>query len=199
MVKIKEELSAYERERLENVARNQALLRELQLKTVADSFSTPKRPIAKASSKSTGASKRKAVVKREPNTEPRRTSSRLLGLTADSEVAKRKAEDEMAAMVEANAAKRRRRAGALDLNEIVNDTKVKSEWKGLGGLDTKYERTFTEKDVKETSDKSLRELRQRMNGLELYEGFGVAGEYSLFGLELCYDEIANYRFLKTLK
>ncbi|KAF8247718.1 WD40 repeat-like protein [Wilcoxina mikolae CBS 423.85] len=156
-----EDSSDYERQRQENIARNKALLKQLQLDSLSASLTAGlKKSSPKPSSRSST-----PRVKKERNTEsspaPRRTSSRLAGLPADSTIAKRKAEDESRALEEAERAKRSRVAGDLSF-EIKQGL--------LNGVG-KYERTFTNEDVKNTGDKSLREVRERMMGLKLWDRF----------------------------
>lgn len=173
-----EEENEYEAQRAANIAKNQALLRELQLNAAKAGLGISK-PTVKTTTSTRPSSdrshKKKSTVKKEKvEVAPRRTSSRLAGLQADSEVAKRKAEEEHAAIQEAARIKRQRISGDLDLSNIVVTGR---EWdKSRNFLveatrGRKYERTFTEKDIRETGDKGLKELRQRMSGLQLYEGF----------------------------
>ncbi|KAI9751104.1 MAG: hypothetical protein M4579_006195 [Chaenotheca gracillima] len=172
---VKTEPNEYETERADKIAKNQALLKELQLSQAAAGVGAKsKRP--NNASKPGASKKRKRPVKQEvQDSGPRRTSSRLAGLQADSEVAQRKADKEYEAMREQERAKRQRVSGDLDLKDVVV---VGKEWDrsenflvdaaARGG---KYERTFTERDVKETGDTNLKALREKMSGLELYEGF----------------------------
>lgn len=169
------QLSEYELQRQANIAERDALLKQLALDAAAADF-TPK-TVSKSASNANRAHKRKAPVKKVvAEVAPRRTSSRLAGLTADSEVAKRKAEEEYAAVQEAARVKRQRLSGDLDLKDIVVAGK---EWgsseNGLFDIVTRggkpYERTFGEHEIKHTSDKELRRLREQMSGLQLYEGF----------------------------
>ncbi|GME40972.1 hypothetical protein GTA08_BOTSDO10586 [Neofusicoccum parvum] len=169
----KPQLSEYELKRQEQIAKNQALLRTLQL----DAQQAGIAPAAAKSRSSTPAKKekKKAAVKREKEeVVPRRTSSRLRGIVADSEVAKRKAEDEHAALQEAERAKRQRVSDDLNLSDIVV---AGQHWNQSGnflsgvGPAKPYERTFTADNVKKTTDKELRALREKMNGLQLWEGF----------------------------
>ena len=168
-------ISDYERQRQENIAQRDKLLKQLAL-DAGQAGLGPQKP--KPSNKSTPANKKKTPAKRVKveDAGPRRTSSRLLGLTADSEVAKRKAEDEYVAVQEAARVKRQRQSGDLNLSDVV-----------VGGRDwdksenflvdvvsrgaNPYERTFGETEVKETSDKELKALREQMSGLKLYDGF----------------------------
>ena len=167
-------LSEYEQQRQANIAQRDKLLKDLALDARAAGLG-PK-PAAKPP---TTSHKKKGAPKPKPKIEdsgPRRTSSRLQGIVADSEVAKRKAEDEYVAVQEANRAKRQRQSGDLSLSDVV----VRGN-----GWDTKNNflvdvvsrgadpgvRTFDDTHVKETTDKELRALREQMSGLELYDGF----------------------------
>ncbi|MCJ1462802.1 hypothetical protein MMC07_001405 [Pseudocyphellaria aurata] len=168
------ELSEYEKQRQENIAQRDSLLKQLAL----DAKSAGLGPKSiKPPSKSSSTRKTKLAVKRiKEEILPRRTSSRLAGLTADSEVAKRKAEDEYVAAQEAARAKRQRVSGDLNLSDIVvagrewdNGENVFADVVSRGAKP--YNRTFGETEVKETTDKELRALRERMSRLELYDGF----------------------------
>jgi hypothetical protein len=161
-------MSAFERKRLENIAANQAVLKDLS--TTADKIipkSAPK-PAARAARKKTAPIKKEIV-------RPTRTSSRIKGIEADSETHKRKAEEEYEVAKEEAKAKRQRVTGDLDLSDIVLEGK---KWKKsenflsdiMRGAQP-YERTFTEDDIKETTDKGLKALREKMSGLELYETY----------------------------
>ena len=170
------ELSEYEQQRQANIAQRDKLLKQLAL-DAGQAGLGPQKPAPKPNKGRTAQKKRDPVrhVKVE-DAGPRRTSSRLQGLTADSEVAKRKAEDEYAATQEVARVKRQRHSGELDLSDVV-----------VGGRDwdksenflvdvvsrgaKPYERTFGDSEVRGTTDKELRSLREQMSGLELYEGF----------------------------
>jgi hypothetical protein len=168
MKKEKPELSAFERKRLENAAANQAMLKDLS-KTAEKII-----PIPVVKPKSTAPRKRAAPVKKDAP-RPTRTSSRIAGVEADSETAKRKAEVEETFAREVAKAKRQRVTGDLNINDILVDGK---KWnKGddfmsgiMRGAQPNY-RTFTEDDIKETTDEGLKALREKMSGLELYEGY----------------------------
>jgi WD40 repeat protein len=162
------ELSDYERKRQETIAKNQALLRNLQL-DAAEAGIAPTRKKAPTGARS---AKRKPAPKIKEEDGPRRTSSRLKGIVADSEVAKRKAEDESVALQAAERAKRQRISGDLNLSDILVSGK---SWDQSGNFLTGVgparpnERTFSATDVK-TGDKELRALREKMSNLELWEG-----------------------------
>ncbi|KAL3426133.1 WD domain-containing protein [Phlyctema vagabunda] len=171
MARIKKEqveMSAFERRRLENIAANQAMLKDLS--TTAEKITPKAAPKLKASVPR----KRATPVKRE-EPRPTRTSSRLAGIEADSETAKRKAEVELEYVKATNQAKRQRVAGDLNFSDVVVEGK---KWaKGddfLAGVMRGAQpnrRTFTEDDIKETTDEDLKALREKMSGLELYEGY----------------------------
>ncbi|KAG0641171.1 WD40-repeat-containing domain protein [Tuber brumale] len=155
---MEEDSNEYERLRQENILKNKELLLQLQLD--AASVGTTKRA-AISSSGSASKPKNRSVKKELPNPLPTRKSSRLAGLPADSEVAKRKYEEGVTALQEAERAKRARVAGDLSFEirqGLIDVTKS-----------ARFERTFTEENVKETTDKDLRALRQKMMGLRLYD------------------------------
>lgn len=168
-------MSEYELQRQANIAERDALLKSLNLD--ADTVGLAFRSVVKTPTNNDRSRKKKTAVKKiKEEVLPRRSSSRLAGLTADSEVAKRKAEDEYVAVQEAVRAKRQRVSGDLDLKDIVVAGKQwdKSENFLVDVVNRgakPYERTFGKKEVKETSDKELKALREKMSGLELYEGF----------------------------
>lgn len=164
----KAEMSAFERKRLENIAANQAMLKDLG----ASADKLMPKPASKP--KPTTTRKRPAPVKRE-EPRPTRTSSRLAGLEADSETAKRKAEVEQEFAKEQAKAKKQRVTGDLNFNDIVVEGK---KWNKddnfLAGIMRGAQpnvRTFTENDIKETTDEGLKALRLKMSGLELYDGY----------------------------
>jgi hypothetical protein len=166
--KEKAEISAFERKRLENIQANQALLKDLS--TAADKI-MPK-PASKP--KSTTTRKRATPVKRE-EPRPTRTSSRIAGFEADSETAKRKAEVEYEFAKEQAKAKKQRVSGDLNFNDIVVEGKKwNKEDNFLSGIMRGAQpnvRTFTEDDIQETTDEGLKALREKMSGLQLYEGY----------------------------
>lgn len=173
---VKNEISDFERQRLENIAQRDALLKQLKQESQsAGLFSTPK-----STNNSANKSKKRPtpkVKKEEEDTTPRRTSSRLKGIAAESEVAKRKADDEQDAMREADRAKRMRRTDSYSQADMfVAGQKLSGD--SLIGVDviTKgvaqpYERTFGDDDIENTTDKDLKSLREEMNGMSLWESW----------------------------
>jgi WD40 repeat protein len=164
----KVELSDYERKRQETIAKNQALLRNLALDAAQTGLAPSSRKKAAIASKP----KKKAAPRVKEEIVPLRTSSRLKGIVADSEVAKRKTEDESVALQQAERAKRQRISGDLNVSDIFVSGKG---WDQSGNFLTgvgpakPYERTFTAQDIKGTTDKELRALRERMSGLALWQ------------------------------
>jgi WD40 repeat protein len=167
------EISDYERKRQETIAKNQALLRNLAL-DAAEAGLAPVRSKKSTSTSTSSKTKKKPVPKIKDEDGPRRTSSRLKGIVADSEVAKRKAEDESEAFRAAERVKRMRVTGDLNVGDILVSGK---SWDGTGnflrgvGPAVPYERTFDVDDVDvKTGSKELKALRERMSGLQIWEG-----------------------------
>lgn len=166
---LKPEMSAFERRRLENIAANQAMLKDLS----KDAAKIIPKPAPKPAPSRTP--RKKATPVKKEVVRPTRTSSRLAGLEADSETAKRKAEVENEFVQEQAKAKRLRVTGDLNLGDVVAEGK---KWnKGIDFLSgvmrgaRPYERTFTADDVQKTTDKDLKALRERMSSLDLYEAY----------------------------
>ncbi|KAL8952500.1 MAG: hypothetical protein Q9222_001603 [Ikaeria aurantiellina] len=168
------ELSEYERQRQENIAQRDKLLKKLALDASSAGLGPGQKP---KPAKPTTSHKKKPAVKRvKEEVLPRRTSSRIAGIEADSEVAKRKAEEEYVAVQEAARVKRQRISGPLDLSEVQVAGKGWDKNENflvdvVSRGAQPYERTFGDEEVKETTDKELRALREKMSGLELYDGF----------------------------
>ena len=172
------EVSDYEKQRLANIAERDALLKKLTQEAQQAGLYT--KPPSKSTANGTIQSNRRKrpakPVKKEEDNAPRRTSSRLAGLTADSEVAKKKADQEYEAVREADRAKRQRIVGDQELGDIlVNGKGLDVNGRPLLGVDVinrsvakPYERTFGEDEIKETTDKELKAIRERMSGLELW-------------------------------
>jgi WD repeat-containing protein 76 len=176
------EVSDYEKQRLANIAERDALLKKLTQEAQQAGLYT--KPARKGTANGTDQShKRKRPakpVKKEIDNTPRRTSSRLAGLTADSEVAQRKADREYEAVRDAERAKRQRISGDHELGDILVNGKGWNtvDGKPLLGVDVlnrsvarPHERTFGENEIKETTDKELKAIRQRMNALALWDAW----------------------------
>ena len=179
--KVKPEMSAFERKRLENIASNQAVLKDLS----NDAAKIIPQPKQTSRPRSSAPRKKPAPVKKEVP-RPTRTSSRIAGVEADSETAKRKAEvEEEWAKVTAKA-KRQRVSGDINFNDVVVDGKKFQKGEDfLSGVmrgAVPNLRTFDEDDIKETTDEELKALRQKMSGLELYEGYEPNRRLTLYGM-----------------
>jgi hypothetical protein len=173
MARQKVEVSDYERKRQVNIARTEALLRNLEMEAAEAGLA----PTTKSHSTTKSRSKpKKAVPKKIKQEEviPRRTSSRLKGIEADSDKAKRKAEEEHEARQEADKAKRQRISEAYNLSDIVvagKEWDMNGNFLSLVGPAKPYERTYDSERAKETTDKELGALRAKMGGLELWPEF----------------------------
>lgn len=168
-------LSEFEQKRLANIAERDALLKQLALESQSSGlFKTPKLPGNNGTRPKKHTPKR---PKKEESALPVRKSSRLRGFTADSEVVKRKAEEDAEAVREAERAKRIRRSDSLSQGDMfVAGQKLSGD--SLIGVDviTKgvakpYERTFGDDDIQKTTDKDLKALREEMNNLKLWEAW----------------------------
>ncbi|KAJ9610042.1 hypothetical protein H2200_006372 [Cladophialophora chaetospira] len=165
------EPSDFEKQRLANIAERDALLKKLTQEAASAGLYTKPAAIQNgqkrsATSKSKGPPA-KRVKKEAVEIAPRRTSSRLAGIQADSEVAKQKAEVEYERVKEVERERRQRVTGDLnfsDGNNALIGTDVI-----LKGVAKPNERTFNEEHIRETNDKDLKKLRERMSGLELWE------------------------------
>lgn len=170
-------MSAFERRRLENIEANKKMLNDVAViaKKVAPTpakRATPSRP------------KTRTPVKRE-TARPTRQSSRLAGIDADNDTLKRKLEVEAEAVAQEAKAKKLRVNGDLSLDDIaVEGKKWVAGMNGIRGLVRGAQpgvRTFTEEDVKETTDKGLKELRETIGDLKLYEHWAPNGKSHSFG------------------
>ncbi len=169
-------MSAFERRRLENIAANKAILTDISAtaKKVIPAKPTPK-PAPKKKS-------RTETVKREP-ARPTRMSSRLAGIDADNDTLKRKLAVEAEFEASKVQAKKMRIGDDLSLGDIVVDgRKYGSSVAGIQGIFRGAEpgvRTFSEDDIKETTDVGLKELRLRMSSLKLYEHWAPNGMFRM--------------------
>lgn len=163
-------LSDYERQRQENIAKNRALFQQLQLEAAATGLG-PKKAAAKPKP-AAGQKRKRPEPKVKEELLPRRTSSRIRGIVADSEVAQKKAEEERVAWVEAEKAKRQRVSSDLNLGDVIVNG---GTWNQSGNFLSRFgpanpgERTFSQQDVKDTSDKELKALREKLSGLALWK------------------------------
>ncbi|PLB34510.1 WD domain protein, partial [Aspergillus candidus] len=173
-----DEISDFEKQRLANIAERDALLKKLSLGAKSSSLLPPKIPRASTGGSSSSSARKKAAppkVKKEEPALPRRTSSRLRGIAAESEVAKRRADDAFEAHQQQEREKRLRKSDAFSFNEMVVAGQKLSGDALIGvdviskGVAMPYQRTFGDEEIEKTTDKDLRKLREEMSGLELWE------------------------------
>lgn len=165
-------LSEFEKQRLENIAKRDEILRDLKLaQQSAGVFAPPKTPASNGKSKKATPKR----VKKEPEPIVRRHSSRLRGKPAEPEALKRKAEEDHFAAREADRASKARKTEDLSQNDMfVAGQKLSTEGLIGGDVVTKpfaepYVRTFGNEDIVKTTDKDLRAVREEMNGLKLWD------------------------------
>lgn len=167
-----EEPSDFEKQRLANIAERDKLLAELAVKknaAQAGLYAKPAKRPASSKSKSTPV---KRIKKEE--IAPRRISSRLAGIQADSEVQREKEEKMYEEQKERDIERRKRRTDDLKLRDIT----VNGGISGFFGSDSLLrpvarpnERTFGDEEIKETTDKELKSLREKMSGLEIWDAW----------------------------
>lgn len=167
--------SLFEQRRLQNIAANQEILKDISKTAVkiAKPAPVPKAPRVK----------RAPVEKRErPKREAAiatRASSRLKG----EDPVKREAEDDIpvSLLPAERPAKKLRVSDDLSLSDVMVDgRKFAADISALSGLLPRRGaepgvRTFDEDDIRQTSDKDLKRLREDMNGLTLYDKWAVNG------------------------
>ena len=158
-----DESDDFEKQRLTNIAERDALLKKLTQEAHQAGLYT--KPVK--TTNGTGKPKKKPAPrpKKEEDAGPRRTSSRLQGIQADSEVAKRKAEEEYVQQKEVERVKRQRVSGDLNFDTLLGTDTI------LKGVAEPYKRTFGDDEIRHTTNKDLKRLRERMNGLELWDAW----------------------------
>jgi hypothetical protein len=170
-------VSEYERKRLETIAKNKALFRDLAIDAAVTGLAPSKVPSKSAPS----SNKRKRAapaprIKKE-DIEPRRVSARIRGIVADSEVERVKAEEYVETRRIQERAKRQRIAGDLKVEDILADGQTwNSSGNFLRGVQPAkpYEPTFDLETSKEASTKETKQLIEKMNGLELWKNVSPA-------------------------
>jgi hypothetical protein len=186
------EISDFEKERLANIAERDALLKQLSLDSKsAGLFATPPKPPGSSGPKSKKRAPPKPRVKKEEeDNTPRRTSSRLKGIAAESEVAKRKADDESDALREAERAKRIRRTDSFTQADmfVAGQKLTGGDLIGVDvitkGVAKPYERTFDSADVEKTTDKDLKAIREEMNGLKLWDAWDPQRKKAVLSVDM---------------
>ncbi|KAK8118150.1 uncharacterized protein PG998_006431 [Apiospora kogelbergensis] len=165
------EISAFEARRRANVANNEKLLKESQ-----DLAAKIQRAAKPAPKPATAPRKRKAPTEPVQKTRvmPTRQSARLSGAEPVVDAVRIKGED-LGGWEPTP--KRTRTTGDLNLSKLAIEG---TRWAN-GGDNSAFAsfahgaqpgvRTFTDDDIKDTSDEKLADLRKSMNDLELYDGW----------------------------
>ncbi|KAF3763909.1 WD repeat-containing protein [Cryphonectria parasitica EP155] len=169
----KEGVSLFEQRRLQNIAANQAILKDISKSAVKIAKPPPAPKPVRRKRSPVGRSER---PKREP-TVATRASSRLKG----QDPVKRERDDNVPAALlpPERPAKKARVSDDLSLDSImVEGRKFNDNINSLGLLLPKMGadpgvRTFDEDDIKKTTDKDLKKLRESMNKLEMYDKWAV--------------------------
>ena len=164
------EQSDFEKQRLANIAERDALLKKLTQEAASTGlYSKPASAGAPNGTKRAAKSRAPLAkrVKKEADLQPRRTSSRIAGIQADSEVAKQRADEEYDKRKEEDRQRRMRVTGDLNFADgsLLGTDSI------LKGVAKPYERTFDGDDIQETTDKDLKALRERLSGLELWDAW----------------------------
>ncbi|KAI0121745.1 WD40-repeat-containing domain protein [Xylariales sp. AK1849] len=160
-------LSAFEARRRENVANNAKLLKDTAVigAKMARAAKPPPRPAAPRKRKAAEPVQRTRVM-------PTRQSARISGGGAGAEFDSIKTKAEI--VEEQKPAKRARMTGDLDLSKLTVEGKRWVNGDALASFAQGAQpglRTFTEDDIKDTSDEKLKDLRKGMRELELYDGW----------------------------
>jgi len=167
-----EKLSAFEARRRENVAKNAKLLKdsaEIGAKMRKAAAPAP-RPVAPRKRKAAEPPARTRAM-------PVRQSARLAGANADSKDTLVKLED-VPMELKDREPKRTRTNGDLVLSNLQVEGKRWASTDALASFKQGAQpgvRTFTEEDIKDTTDEKLKTLRQDLNDLTLYEGWQPNG------------------------
>lgn len=176
----KKPVSAFEKRRLENIATNHALLKDISHTAVKIASTSSPAPVSRpVRTKRSSHVERKERPRREAAVGTR-ASSRLKGVAP----IKRELEDDVPAALRApdRPAKKSRVSDDLSLDAImVEGRKFSDNIESLGTLLPKGRadpgmRTFDEDDIKLTTDKDLKKLRESMNDLGLYNKWAVNGK-----------------------
>ncbi|KAI1082533.1 WD repeat-containing protein [Whalleya microplaca] len=162
------ELSAFEARRRANVANNAKLLKETA------ELGAKMRKAAAPPPRSATPKKRKAAEP-SPRTRimPTRQSARLASAGTESDGTAVKVED-IPLELRSREPKRTRTGGDLKLGGLKVEGNRWSNGEALASFVQGAQpgvRTFTEEDIKETSDEKLQSLRKGLNDLKLYEGW----------------------------
>lgn len=177
--------STFEQRRLQNIADNNTILKGISQTAAKIAKPTPA-PKPKPRARPRRAPVEKKEYPKRERAVATRASSRLKGETPDKNGLKREAEDSAPAVLfqSERPAKKTRVNGDLSLSDIlVEGRKFAQDAGAITGLISLPRqgaepgvRTFDEDDIKMTTDKGLKALREQMGNLELYNKWAVNGE-----------------------
>lgn len=171
----KEAVSLFEQRRLQNIAANQAILKDIS--QTAAKIAKPA-PAPKPVRRKRSPPERRERPRREAAVATR-ASSRLKG---EAPVKRENQNEIPAALMPDRPLKKARVSDDLSLESImVEGRKFTDDISALGSLLPKRGaepgvRTFDEDDIQQTTDKDLKKLRESMNRLEFYDKWAVNGE-----------------------
>ncbi|ODQ67745.1 WD40 repeat-like protein [Nadsonia fulvescens var. elongata DSM 6958] len=179
------ELSEFEKRRLENIKRNQELLKSLEFDSINDSIvrsALVSKPILTTRSKravpSTTSNKRRThhIAKTNEAVAPLRKSRRLQGIKADDEVAREEAEKASEAQRDLEVEKRTRVGGDIDLENLlhvndkseaaVDDRAWEQMWYNFSGGEKVNEGDFFDK-IKYKDRNEPKQVKQE-DGIDTY-------------------------------
>ncbi|KAL7620103.1 hypothetical protein AAE478_010653 [Parahypoxylon ruwenzoriense] len=162
------ELSTFEARRRANVVNNAKLLKDSAEVAAKMRRATAPPPRSAASRK-----RKAAEPAHRTRVMPTRQSARLAGAGAEASGANLKLED-IPAELKPPTPKRIRTSGDLQLSSLQVEGQRWSSTSALASFVHGAQpgvRTFTEEDIKDTSDEKLKDLRKGMSDLKLYEGW----------------------------
>ncbi|CAN6629182.1 DNA damage-binding protein Cmr1p [Trichomonascus vanleenenianus] len=169
--------SSLEQQRLENIRRNQELLKQLELENLSNSISSEVKRKAPPAKKPAKKRRSEPRVKREPE-EPviRRRSRRLEGKKADFEIEQDQYVQEQAIKQEKEQREKDRVEGERKLEEIMQ----RGDWKGalrvLSDISAVNSVKISQGDYfdlasKKESDPIIKEAREKLSNLSLLDKF----------------------------
>lgn len=169
-----EMVSELEKQRLENIQRNNELLRQLELSGMSMEVSDGSRKKSSRPAK-LKPKKKAARVKQEPEfTMPLRKSRRLEGKKADFELQEEDRQKEYVKMQELEEQQRARKEGEMKLSEIVKTGDWDKGVEVLSFIDSRVSMGdyFDQVDIK--ADGNVDKARKELSNLNLYDRFDPA-------------------------
>ena len=185
-----QEPSDFEKQRLANIAERDALLKKLTSEAQAQGQFPPPAAINGNQKKRPAKPKGPPAKKiKQEDFGPRRVSSRLKGIEADSEVARQKEEKEYEVRKVEEQKKRERKVDDVWFEGsllIGTDTLLK-------GVAKPGARTFDEDDIQTTTDKDVKSMQKKMSGLKLW------GEWDPSRIKITPERIYSMAFNPSIE